>query len=45
MIINYLTKIVYCKLVKVIINILGLAKVTTNIAVCHHNIFKSIITN
>lgn len=42
---NYLTKLVYYKLVKVTINILGLTKVIINMFIYYFSICKSIITN
>ena len=43
-IINYLTKIIYYKPVKIMIEILGLAKIIINIMHYHH-IFKLIVTD
>lgn len=42
-IIDYITKIVYYKPVKVTIDRLNLIKVIINIAIYYHSIFKSII--
>ena len=42
-IINWLTKMVYYKLIKVIINIPGLVKVIINMVMRHHNLANSII--
>ena len=44
-IINYLIKIVYYKLIKIIINTLDLAKVIINIVVRYYSFSNSIITN
>ena len=44
-IINYLTKIVYYKLVKITINISGLIKVIIDVVIYYYNIFKSIVIN
>ncbi len=44
-IVNQLTKTVHYKLVKVIINALGLAKVIIDIAVRHHGVPESIVTD
>ncbi len=44
-IIDYLTKMLYYVPVKVMINILGLAKVITNMVIHLHGIPKLIITN
>lgn len=45
MIIDYLTKIIYYKSIKVTINILDLAKVIIDIMVRYYGIPKSIITD
>ena len=45
MIVNYLTKMVYYKYVKITIDILSLIKVIINVVIYYHDIFKSIITN
>ncbi len=44
-IIDRLTKIVYYKLVKIMIDTLGLAKVIIDMIVYHHGISESIVTN
>ena len=44
-IIDRLTKMIHYKLVKVIINVLGLSKVIINIIVRHHGLPDSIVTN
>ena len=44
-IIDWLTKIVYYKLVKVIINIPELAEVIINVIVYYHNLLVSIVTD
>ena len=44
-IINWLTKIVYYKLVKVIIDASGLAKVIIDAVVKHYNLPDLIVTN
>ncbi len=44
-IINWLTKMVYYKPVKVTIDILGLVEVIINMVMCHHGVLESIITN
>ncbi len=43
MIIDYLTKMIYYKPVKVTIDISGLVKVIIDVVVRHYNIFKSIV--
>lgn len=43
MIAIYLTKIIYYKLIKVMINLLNLADVIISIVIYYHNNFKSII--
>lgn len=43
MIVNYLIKMVYYKLVKIIINILRLAEVIINVIVYQHGILRSIV--
>ena len=45
MIIDFLIIIVYYKLIKVIIDTLGLAKVIINMVVHYYSIFKSIVTD
>ena len=42
-IVDWLIKIVYYKLVKVIINVLGLAKVIINVIIYHYRVLKSIV--
>lgn len=42
-IVDCLTKIVYNKYIRVIINVLSLVEVIIDIVVCHYNILKSII--
>ncbi len=42
-IINYLIKIVYYKLIKIMINALSLAEVIINIVIYHHRILESIV--
>ncbi len=42
-IINQLTKMVYYKPVKVMINALGLARVIIDIVICHHGVPESIV--
>ena len=42
-IINRLTKMVYYKLIKVTIDVPGLAKVIISVIVCHHKISESIV--
>ena len=44
-IVNWLTKMVYYKLVKVIINAPGLAKVIIDMVIRHHDLPDSIVTN
>ena len=44
-IVDWLIKMVYYKLVKVTINALGLAKVILNIIVWHHKVPESIVTD
>ena len=44
-IIDRFTKIVYYKLVKIIINILGLAKIIINIIIKYYSLSNLIITN
>ncbi len=43
MIVNYLTKMIYYKFVKVMINALSLVKVIINMIIHYYDIFKSII--
>ncbi len=45
MIVDYLRKMIYYKLVNIIINILGLAKNIINMVVCYHDIPESIVTD
>ncbi len=42
-IVNWLMKMVYYKLVKVIIDALGLVKVIINMIMCHHGVPESIV--
>lgn len=44
-IINYLIKIVYYKLVKVTINALGLVKVIINVIIYYHRVSEFIVIN
>ena len=44
-IINWLIKIVYYKLVKITMNVLGLVKVIINVVIRHHSFLDSIITD
>ena len=44
-IIDWLTKIVYYKLVKITIDVPGLAKVIINMVVQYHGLFNLIVTN
>lgn len=43
--INQLTKMIYYKPVKNIINIPDLVKMIINMIVCHHGVLESIVTN
>lgn len=45
LVIIIITKMVYYKLVKVTINIVGLTKVITNVLVYHHGFLDLIVTN
>ena len=44
-IVDWLTKMVYYKLVKITINVLGLAKIIINVVMKHHGLLDSIVTN
>lgn len=44
-IVDWLIKIVYYKLVKIIIDVLGLAEVIIDIVVWHHSLSNSIVTD
>ena len=44
-IVDWLTKMVYYELVKVIINAPGLAEVIINVVVHHHGVSESIVTD
>ena len=44
-IVDRLTKVVYYKPVKVIINATGLAEVIIDVVICHHSLLDSIIIN
>ena len=44
-IVDWLTKIVYYKLVKIMIDALGLAKVIINVVIYHHGVPESIVTD
>ena len=44
-IVDWLTKIIHYKLVKVIINALGLAEVIINMVVRYYGLLNSIVTN
>lgn len=44
-IVNFLTKIVYYKLVKTTINIVGLVEVIINIVVSHYDLLELIISH
>ena len=45
MIVDYLTKIIYYKPIKIMIDVSSQAKVINTMVVCYHSIFKSIIIN
>lgn len=42
---NHLTKIVHYKIVKIIINIVGLAEIIINMKIKHYDLPESIISN
>ena len=44
-IVNQLTKMIHCDLIKVTINILSLIKVIINMIVCYHRVLESIFIN